>query len=196
MTERLGSVAITDEMVGETPLAVAPVRHDLPGRRAIPEPNVHLSDVEKRVCELADSGFAPGTIALRCRIGEGTVDRILRSSDADRYREWLSAQRDVDMEYLDITWAELECLATSRLSKILKEGKSESAALTAVREVLDRHPGRRYVKVTREEKWTHTTRGSDNPARDNSRAINILAEVRDAGSDVSLPVQSKEVSCA
>jgi len=121
------------------------------GRRTVRAPS-GLSVDEQRICELAEMGFAPETIASRVRCHAGFVNGILESSEGELYRDYLVMQREIDMEFLETTWDDLELLATERLAGILRDpASSDSVKLSAVKEVFDRHPRRRLVKVNREE---------------------------------------------
>lgn len=145
------------------------------GRRILECPRTHLSQNEERMCELSDSGFSPDVVAARCRVDVGKVDRVLGSEGGRKYLDYLSAQRDMDVEYMAKAWSELSVKATSRLSEVVEKG-SDSAAISAIREVFDRHPDRRFVKVTREER-TVSNVGRIDVAAENKRVKQVLNSV-------------------
>jgi len=140
---------VSDEMTGDNPLTQKPERVPVSGRREVSCPKVNLSEVEQRICELADAGFAVDSIAHRCRVSPGTVEQLLRTVDADTYRDYLRDQRDADMEYLNTTWQEVLVLATSAVRDVLLYGKPNER-LAAAKEIFDRHPNRMFVKASKE----------------------------------------------
>lgn len=169
------AVAVTDEMIG-VPLERPGVREDFEGRPSVPLPsNLNLSQVECRILELSSFGLKPETVARRCRVSPGTVERVLRSTDGEEYIDWLIMQRELDQEYIKQVTEEMRLLSLNTMLRVMKSGKP-GEQLAAAKEWMDRDPQQLFVKTTRREEIYRGNRQIDDPAKDNLLVLDILGE--------------------